>query len=92
MILNQNLLLSHKVIIEEFEEKLIACHNKAVDDEAGFQRVAKASQKAGARKSKQKINAGRMLSHLLIDGIMYNLLLIAIVPSWLFEYAFNIYK
>jgi len=46
-----------KVIVEEFEEKVFECHNKAADYEAGFQRVAKASQKAAMRKNKQKIKA-----------------------------------
>ena len=48
-----------KVIVEEFEEKVFECHNKAADDEAGFQRVAKASQKAAMRKNKQKIKGSQ---------------------------------
>ena len=44
--------------MEEFEEKVTACHNKGADDAAGFERVAKASEKAAMRKSKQKTNAG----------------------------------
>ena len=60
-----------KVIVEEFEEKVIAYHNKAMDDEAGFQRAAKASQKAATRKNKQKINAGRILSDIQqADSVM----------------------
>ena len=45
--------------LEEFEEKVINYHNKAVDDEAGFERAAKASHKAELRKNKQKNKPGK---------------------------------
>ncbi|XP_065053020.1 condensin complex subunit 1-like isoform X1 [Rhopilema esculentum] len=47
-----------KVTLEEFEQKVINYHNKAVDDEAGFERAAKASHKAELRKNKQKNKPG----------------------------------
>ena len=56
------------MIVEEFEEKVIEYHNKAADDEAGFQRVAKASQKAAMRKNKQKIKG--KLSYNLSRGFL----------------------
>ena len=50
--------LPFKVIVEEFEEKVTVYHKKAVDDEAGFEHAAKASEKASTRKVKQKNDAG----------------------------------
>ena len=48
-----------KVFVNEFEEKLTAHHNKAMDDEAGFERASKASEKA-AQRNAQKTNAGKI--------------------------------
>ena len=51
--------------MNEFEEKLTAHHNKAMDDEAGFERVAKASEKA-AQRNTQKNNAGKISCYRLM--------------------------
>ncbi len=54
-----------KVFVEEFEQRLTACHTKGVEDEEGAERAAKASEKAANTKNRAKNTTGnpRLLSY-----------------------------
>ena len=43
---------SSQVLVEELEQKFAACHTKGLEDMVDFDRAAKASDKAAARKKK----------------------------------------